>query len=190
MLKTNRRKLIFIFIALIIIVVILFYLFSGQKQAYGTLAIISSPPGATIKIDNDSKEYKTPTIINGVVATKHKVYAKSQGMVDIEKEITIEADKENKLELVFSTGGTEPNVINISRKDYQDYLAKHPLVKYLPYKTNTYKMEYASPNTDTYFVWVYSGYKGDIELIKKELFPWIKSKGVDPTALKIEWKTD
>lgn len=189
MFQLNKKKIIIIaFIALTIVVAMLFYLLSGKKQAFGDLSVTSSPLGGTFTIDNETKEYKAPTTIKGLAAQKHIIHAKFPGLVDINQEINIEANKETKIELNFSTGGTEPNVIKNSIKSYQEYISKHPLVKYLPYKTSLYKMEYAEPNTDTYYVWVYSGDKADIEPIKKELFAWIKSKGINPEALKIEWK--
>jgi len=66
-------------------------IFLQLSKAVGTLSVTSNPPGATIEINNEMQEKKTPAIFNLPPGTYHVRVARSGAFLDFEAEIKDQA---------------------------------------------------------------------------------------------------
>lgn len=67
-------------------------------------------------------------------------------------------------------------------KMVEDTLEKYPLIKYMPYSSDNFAINYLEP--------LELGVKikgADVEAIKQEALQWIEDKGVDPSTHEIIW---
>ena len=64
---------------------------------------------------------------------------------------------------------------------------KFPLYKYLPYSNSDFDIDYTGPNDNTLKVFVKNP---DVNLVRKEVADWIKSKNVNPATQKINYVQD
>lgn len=62
---------------------------------------------------------------------------------------------------------------------------RFPLIEYLPYKTARYSIDYQAP----LYLKIRVNSLSEISQIEKEVFSWMKSKGVDPATHQINWVT-
>lgn len=58
----------------------------------------------------------------------------------------------------------------------------YPLLDYIPYKTPFFSIDYTKPLTLQVVL------VKDTSEVRQEVLDWIRSKGVDPSTHKIEWK--
>lgn len=74
----------------------------------------------------------------------------------------------------------DPNFYNEIQKGVVNY---YPLLKYIPYKTELWTIDYLGPLKLEVIL------KKNTPEIRQEVLNWITSKGVDHKTHKIEWKT-
>ena len=77
----------------------------------------------------------------------------------------------------------DPKIREYYKKLDEDTYRGYPLFDYTPYETTNWKITYLKP-----LILVVT-LKKDTPEVRQEVLDWIKSKGVDPSTHKIEWKT-
>jgi len=100
--------------------------------------------------------------------------------------VNITGERVNPFELSFTTKAVEFGVgAPEAQKAFDTYEKAFPILKFLPYKAEKYTI--MQSQKDEYFVIVFGLYKDELEAIKKEVFAWFLSKGVDPAKVKIDF---
>jgi hypothetical protein len=90
---------------------------------------------------------------------------------------------------------TKEDLVKQQDKEEEEIYKKNPLMKYLPYENSEFKIIYLE-NIKVYQITLYAilnnpnqvnSYKAELKQYKADALAWIRSKGVDPNKLKIEW---
>ena len=110
---------------------------------------------------------------------------------------TRSSDKPVPIELINQEGENEQK-----GEIYQaDLIKQNPLLENLPHYSDSFEVHYGIENKETYSV-SYKVvlipqstpdsaeiYQGELNLLRNRALDWIRSKGVDPETLEIEWTT-
>lgn len=144
----------------------------GFKDVISNVQIVSDP-SASWQIENLS-------------AKKVSLTPKSPLEESTLYKVGIFGKRVNPFELSFTTKAVEFGVgAPEAQKAFETYEKAFPILKFLPYKAEKYTI--MQSQKDEYFVIVFGLYKDELEAIKKEVFAWFLSKGVDPTKVKIDF---
>lgn len=108
-----------------------------------------------------------------------------------------EQDEPVSIELINKEGENEQKA-----EAYQVSLVKqNPLIANLPYYSDSFEIYYGIKDKESYSVSYKiilipqssldnaETYQNELNLLKNRAFDWVRSKGVDPNNLEIEWTT-
>lgn len=193
----KNKTIVIIALALIAILILstILFLFMPRKVNF-----VSDPDGAQFLLNSDV--YITPKTLR-LRPGNYKITAHNPGFADQTYDIKVRYITNDPISIRLVSLPLEKAIEEVEKQtesyvkeqgelsqlSLEELAKKYPLTKYLPYMNDNILFDYyIRDNKIYYFIEALPNKSYDMGSYYKEINDFIKSKGIDPVSIQIEWK--
>jgi hypothetical protein len=193
--KQNKKIIILICAILIILSGLVIYILKYQKNTHYSLSVTSQPDRITFEFQN--KKYTTPFSIRNLASGNYSIKAYKNGWDFQELNFYLAPNEKKEMNIVLEKKGWTEN--QVTEGAPLENLSIPSLDDSLPHETDHFKIS-LDAQQNSYLIVPQIPFNGDASPTDQlqqywsqyyqygvEALNWIKSKGIDPATLKIEW---